>query len=167
MKQIMTLNLFIGTKEETTYAFKSGFSILSALNVAGDYPSHKTLVQYKTRWCDKNHPEYLFGRRKNWMALNMIDCDNPNFYSNEMINAGIDFIKTELYKNNKVLIHCSLGESRAPSMAFMYLLQEDLIDASNFIEAYNAFKKLYPLYNPKIGPIGYIKKRFFDDNNVE
>ncbi len=51
---IMDYEIYVGVKEEARQALILGYSVLPALNVAGEYPSHKTLVEYKTKVIKKD-----------------------------------------------------------------------------------------------------------------
>lgn len=161
MRKVLDLELYIGSKEEVVDAMRRGFSIVSAMNRAGNYHSHQKMIGWTGRGCDQSHPEYLYGIRGNWLALNMIDCDNPDYYHNDMIDAALDFIDSELSSGKKVLVHCSLGESRAPSIAFLYLLHKGLIANTDFRSSLDEFLRVYEKYQPKLGLIGYIQRRFF------
>ena len=89
----------------------------------------------------------------------MIDGDNPKYVNDEMINPALNFIKEHIEKGNEVFIYCSLGESRGPSIALMYLLENNLIEKSE--NTFNIFKQeYYPNYQPKRGNLLYIKNRW-------
>ena len=60
--------------------------------------------------------------------LNMIDGDDPKYVNDDMINPALDFIHQHLRNDHEVFIYCSLGESRSPSIALMYLLEHGLIE---------------------------------------
>jgi protein-tyrosine phosphatase len=88
----------------------------------------------------------------------MIDGDNPEYVNDLMINTALEFIKNSLIKGSTVFIYCSLGESRSPSVALMYLLENQLIDKENAVELFK--DNFYPKYIPKLGNLGYIQKRW-------
>ena len=130
MKQIKDTLLFVGTKEEHFDAIQKNMKIVCAMNQAKDFVSHKTVVGWQGR-CNPNHPNYLFKKEENAIYLNMIDTEDPKFVNDEMINPALDFIHQKITSGNEVFIYCSLGESRSPSIALMYLLENGLIEKSH------------------------------------
>ena len=65
-------------------------------------------------------------------------------------------------EDQKILIHCNRGESRAPSLAILYLAKRSSkIPNDSFDEAKQSLKKVYPLYNPGRGFSKYLQK-FWD-----
>ena len=117
-------------------------------------PHHRRMVGYKGRALSKDHPEYLYAIRGTEIALNMVDVDNPAYHSEEMVNAGLEFIRGSLANGLRVLVACNQGESRAPSVA-MLSMRNELPDS--FGEAEVEFRKLYPAYNPKNGIREYLR----------
>jgi len=52
-------------------------------------------------------------------------------------------------EGRKILIHCNRGESRAPSLAILYLAKRvHQIPNESFDAAKQSFKQVYPLYKP-------------------
>lgn len=94
----------------------------------------------------------------NEMALNMVDADNPRYFSDEMINAGLNFITERFAEGDAVLCHCNMGLSRSPSMAFLWMFEHGYLD-DEFRYALPQFKKLYPDYMPGNGIWMYLKNR--------
>lgn len=89
----------------------------------------------------------------------MIDGDNPKYVNDEMINSALGFMNEHIKLGNEVFIYCCLGESRSPSIALMYLLENNLIERSE--NTFNIFKReCYPNYQPKRGNLLYIKNRW-------
>lgn len=113
-------------------------------------PHHRILLGYKGHIAPKNHPEYLVGKRKNQLSLNITDADNPDYIPNKIIDAAIELIETSLSTGNKCLIHCSQGQSRSPSIGLLYLASKGIL-SSDFLVAENEFRKIYPIYHPKNG----------------
>ncbi|MGQ4002899.1 dual specificity protein phosphatase family protein [Francisellaceae bacterium CB299] len=157
MIKISSLNLYVGTKEEYGQAKLQGMKIVCALNRANGFVTHQSVVGWSGRGCDKGNPYYLFKEEQDAIYLNMIDGDDPKYVSGQMINPALNFIKKNLDNNEKVFIYCSLGESRSPSIALMYLLEYGLLDKES---AVFQFKKMYPNYNPKAGNQLYIQNRW-------
>ncbi len=158
MKQILDIPLFVGVKEEYNIAISKDMKIVCALNRAKGFVTHQSIVNWKGRGCDPMHPHYLFKREADAIYLNMIDGYDPKYVNDEMINPALDFIHKHITKGNSVFIYCSLGESRSPSIALMYLLENNLIEKSN--NTIQIFKKIYPNYKPKDGNLLYIKRRW-------
>ena len=159
MIQIGEHNIFVGTKEEYSLAKQKGMKIVCALNRANGYVTHQSVVGWQGRGCDKSSPYYLFKKEDDAIYLNMIDGDNPMYVNDEMINPALDFIHEHIQKGDNVFIYCSLGESRSPSIALMYLLEYNLIEKNS--DTINKFKQeLYPNYQPKMGNLLYIKNRW-------
>lgn len=94
----------------------------------------------------------------NEMALNMVDADDPRYFSDEMINAGLEFITDRMADGDPVLVHCNMGMSRSPSMAFLWMFEHGLLDYE-FRYALPQFKRLYPDYAPGNGIWQYLKNR--------
>ena len=117
-------------------------------------PWHRRMVRYTTRALPKDHPEYLYAIRGNEIDLNMVDVDNPIYFADCMINAGLEFIRVKLFEGKKVLIHCNEGHSRGPGLA-MLSMRNELPDS--FEEAEEEFGKLYPAYKPKNGIREYVR----------
>lgn len=114
-------------------------------------PFHRKLVGYTTKAAPKDTGEYLFARRGNRMALNMVDAKSPEFFSFEMIKAGLDFLEEGYLAGKKLLIHCNQGESRGPSVAMLFVYKWLLKNGATFEEAEAEMKKVYPAYNPGEG----------------
>ena len=99
-----------------------------------------------------------FRQAYNEMALNMVDAENPRYFSDEMINAGLDFITERLAEGDPVLVHCNAGLSRSPSMAFLWMFEHGFLD-DEFRYAVPQFKNIYPDYMPGNGIWEYLKNR--------
>lgn len=159
MRQIKGLKLYVGTKEEYSFAKNQDMKIVCALNRANGFVSHQSVVGWQGRGCNPDNPYYLFKREDNAIYLNMINADDPKYINDEMINPALDFIHYHLNNNNTVFIYCSLGESRSPSIALMYLLEYNLVTKDP--DTFTTFKKeYYPAYNAKKGNYLYIKRRW-------
>jgi hypothetical protein len=159
MIQIKDIKLFVGTKEEYFSAKQKGMKIVCALNRANGFVTHQSVVGWQGRGCNPASPYYLFKREADAIYLNMIDGDDPKYVNDEMINPALDFIHQHITSGNEVFIYCSLGESRSPSIALMYMLEFGLIERNT--NTLNIFRsECYPNFNPKLGNALYIKKRW-------
>lgn len=124
-------------------------------------PFHRNMVGYTGRGCPKDSPEYLFARRGNRMALNMVDAKSPEFFSKEMIEAGLDFLEEGYKAGKKLLVHCNQGESRGPSVAMLFVFRRKLYNKPKFYkitfeEAESEMKRIYPAYAPADGIRGHL-----------
>ena len=133
-------------------------NIICALNRCNGFVTHQSVVGWTGRGCDKDNPHYLFKREDKAIYLNMIDGDNPDYIHDSMIDAALNFMKEKLDKDEEVFIYCSLGESRSPSIALMYLLENKLINRD--IESCRKFQTEYSKYKPNTGVFLYIKNRY-------
>jgi len=159
MKKIKDLLLYVGTKEEYSIARQNGMKIVCALNRANGFTTHQYVVGWQGRGCNPDNPFYLYKREDDAIYLNMIDAEDPKYVNDEMIDPTLDFIKHHLELGNEVFIYCSLGESRSPSIALMYLLENGLIEKNE--NTFRVFKEqYYPEYYPKSGNLLYIKNRW-------
>ncbi len=159
MEKIKGLELYVGTKEEFEQAYNQGMKLVIAVNTAGDYPTHKTIVGWEGRGCNKDNPYYLFKEEQEYIALNLVDTDDEKYINDKLINRVLLFIDKNLKQGEKVFIYCSKGESRSPSIALMYLLEKNLIEKNS--EVFEMFKKeMYNYYNPKKGFVDYISNRW-------
>ena len=165
MKKIANLNIFVGTKEEYQRAVSQGMKIVCALNRANGFVTHQSQVGWSGRGCNKDNPYYLFKEESDAIYLNMIDGDDPKYVIDEMINAALNFMKKHLDNNETIFIYCSLGESRSPSIALMYMLEHGLIESTN--EVIRDFREKYYANNqPKRGNAEYISKRWLIKKNI-
>lgn len=123
---------------------------------AAKEPHHRQFLGYVGRGAPKDSPEYLFARRGNRMALNMVDAKSPVFFSKEMIEAGLNFLEEGYKAGKKLLIHCNVGESRGPSMAMLFVFKRIIQGEDTFDEAEIEMKRVYPAYNPGEGIRGHL-----------
>lgn len=98
----------------------------------------------------------------NEMALNMVDADSPKYFSDGMVNAGLDFISERMAEGDAVLCHCNLGVSRSPGLIMLWLWEHGFLD-KEFRYALPQFKRLYPAFAPGNGIFKYLKNRI--ENN--
>lgn len=82
-------------------------------------PYHRQALGYTGRAAAKTHPEYLIARRNDRLILNIVDVDDPNYISPEIVDAALGAIKDNI-QHTKVLLHCNQGQSRSPGIALLY-----------------------------------------------
>lgn len=140
-------NLYIGSDVDDEQAESNGWSILVC---AKEGPhGHRHILGYTSLGAPKDK-NYYFVQKGNRMALNLIDSDSPNMIPEQVINAGLDFIKQQIGEGKNVLVHCNEGHSRGPVMALMYLRTIGEMPGS-FHQSESKFKTLYPPFDPAHG----------------
>ncbi len=124
-------------------------------------PYHRRELGYSGRAASKTHPEYLFARRGDRLILNLVDAPDPTYIPKEVVDAALDFIDLSLNETRRVLVHCNEGGSRAPSIAFLYLVaRTERFVALGEQAALTEFRSLYPAFNPAAGMLGFIRANF-------
>jgi len=152
-------NLFVGNQDDYELNVK-GNDVWSVVHACKE-PYHRNLLGYIGRGAPKNHPEYLFARRENRLFLNIVDVDSPDYIAKEIIDTALEFIQEALSNDKKCLVHCNQGESRSPSLGFLYLASHNIL-SKDFVTAENEFRELYPFYNPKNGIRGFIRSHWIE-----
>jgi predicted protein tyrosine phosphatase len=160
--------LFVGNEYDyySIVSRDSGWAVVHACKE----PFHRQALGYTGRAIAKTHPEYLVARRGNRLILNIVDTDNPQFYSRDMIKQSLDFVDEMRTEEMKVLIHCNQGESRAPSIALLYLATRlKALPMDSFEVAEKQFRILYSRYSPKFGIREHIRQNwqyYYDQGNI-
>ena len=125
-------------------------------------PWHREALGYTGRGAPKDHKEYLWAHRDRRLILNMVDAPLAAFFHPVMMEEGLNFMRTMLVYGHKVLVHCNQGNSRAPSMALIYMRRHGLVDPE-FEIALEQFRSIYPSYSPGMGMLNYVKDEFAKD----
>lgn len=113
-------------------------------------PCHQRAVGY-TGKLPSSHPNYLVLEQGSDLYLNIIDPPVPLFMP-ALFSSFLDFAKKHWDDGKKLVIHCNQGESRAPSLALLFLARSlAVIDDSSYSSARGEFQKLYPRYLPGKG----------------
>jgi hypothetical protein len=129
---------------------------------AAKEPYHRDFLGYVERAAPKDSPEYLFARRGNRLALNLIDVADVRFMPPELWRAAIHFLNENYEQGRNLLVHCNQGGSRAPSMALLWMSQFEPWRHLPFLEAEAKFLELYPAYAPAAGPRDFVKNYWTD-----
>jgi protein-tyrosine phosphatase len=147
-------NLFVGDLSDCQNS--SDFAIVHACKT----PCHQVGVGYSKN-LPSNHPNYLIKATETDLYLNLVDMNRilPQF-TDEPIKKSLEFIRTKLSANKKVLIHCNVGQSRSCSIAMIYLAKEKIISNNSYKEALTQFRTLYPLVNIGIGFHNYLQNNW-------
>ena len=96
------------------------------------------------------------------LYLNIIDPPQPLFKLETFTTAHL-FIKRHWHAGNPILIHCNQGESRAPSIAMLFLASETgIITNASYEQATQEFIKLYPTYQPGKGIQMFLHTNWLD-----
>jgi hypothetical protein len=146
-------NLFVGAEiDEHAVRGKEGWFIIHACKE----PYHRQALGYSGRAASKDHPEYLMARRDGRLILNLVDVDNASFISPVIIDAALEAIAINI-PNKKVLVHCNQGQSRSPTIAFLYLLRHTTkFKGLMPNEALSSFRAIYPHFMPARGMADFV-----------
>jgi protein-tyrosine phosphatase len=113
-------------------------------------PCHQRAVGYSGS-LPNSHPNYLVKEDEFNLYLNIIDPPIPLFMP-ETFTAFMKFGKNHFENDRKVLIHCNQGESRAPSLALLFLAKHTQdIPNESYEAARKQFREIFPGYRPGRG----------------
>ena len=152
--------LYVGDEEAVPQAEKRGMSILAACK-DGSIDCHRAVLGYTTLGAPKDKNYYFVQKDSKHMALNLIDTEDAAFIPNEVVNAGLNFLKREYGAGKKVFSHCVAGHSRGPTMAMMFMRAIGELP-HGFATSEKVFRTLYPHYNPNTGMRAYARARWAD-----
>lgn len=120
-------------------------------------PCHQTRIGY-TGSLHPDHEHYLSYETGHHLYLNMIDPPLPLF-KKESFAAFFDFTD-RMIETREVLIHCNQGQSRAPSLALLYMAKRlDALPDDSYEAARAAFEKKFP-YAPSRGIETYLTENW-------
>ena len=153
-------NISIGTSDEARRIYRKEEWRL--VNVA------KTIHLELHGWlrADKYSPYYVLHEEAQWISVNWVDADRPNFFNYQnngvsVVKQVLVFIEKGLRENKKILISCDQGQSRSPSVALLYLAKVlHTIPDKSFAEAAQEFVKIYPRYQPASGISGFLAEHW-------
>jgi protein-tyrosine phosphatase len=96
------------------------------------------------------------------LYLNMIDPSVPLFMP-PLFSEFLRFARAQWNGGKHVLIHCNQGESRAPSLALLFLAKvPGALPAESFDVAKQAYLRLDPVYSPGQGIQTYLREHWND-----
>jgi hypothetical protein len=122
-------------------------------------PCHQGAVGYRGN-LPSTHPNYLALEQEYDLFLNIIDPPVPLFMP-PLFTEFLAFANKHWSQGRKLLIHCNQGESRAPSLAMLFLAKSVFaIPDTSYEVARLEFEKLYPRYNPGKGIATYFSKNW-------
>lgn len=153
-------NLFVGELRDCSSTHGSFFVVHACKD-----PCHRNAVGY-TRRLNPSHPNYLIKESNTDLFLNIVDMPQLSMeFAQPIFSRAMDFISSNILKC-PVLIHCNLGESRAPSIALIYMAKHGLLkNIENYDSAAEEFSLLYPKYAPGRGVLLLLRdnwKTFID-----
>ena len=112
-------------------------------------PCHRRAASYRQGSLTLAHPAYLAVERDHHLYLNLIDPPVPLFKL-ESFARFFAFMDREIAAR-PVFIHCNKGESRAPSLALLYMAKRlGLLPDDSYAAARIAFTARHP-YKPGRG----------------
>ena len=121
-------------------------------------PCHQQAVGYRGSLA-ASHPNYLVLQHEHDLYLNIIDPPAPLFRA-ETFERFLAFARQKYDSGASLLIHCNQGESRAPSLALLFLAKHiGTLPNTSYVDAQKAFGRLFPMYSPGAGI-----QRFLADN---
>jgi hypothetical protein len=143
--------------ESTCHADTSGGS---ALVHACKDPCHRRAVGYSGRSLPKTHEHYLAKETEFHLFLNIIDPELPLFMPQSFISF-LAFTDKHIAER-PVHVHCNQGESRAPSLALLYLAKRTaLLPNTSFAAAAAEFvRNHHPGYHPGRGIQTWLAKNW-------
>lgn len=113
-------------------------------------PCHRHAVGYSEKSLPKTHPAYLSHETDNQLFLNLIDPPIPLFQI-ESFKIFLKFSGHATKQGRPILVHCNQGQSRAPSLALLYMAKGlRLLPNENYAAARTAFEENFP-YTPGKG----------------
>jgi protein-tyrosine phosphatase len=154
MKEIFS-HLYVGRADDIPKAKIKDFAVVSAFK-DGEH-GHRDLLGYKERSAPEGK-EYYFAERSKHLYLNLIDADSADYIPSAVIDKALAFISENIRLGRNVLVACNQAESRAPSLAFLWLYLEGKLPA-DYHRALRTFRTLYPAYSPANGIRQYVKDR--------
>lgn len=155
IKQIAP-HVFIGSGQDFEDAVTDGAGFDLIISAAKE-PWHREALGYKGRGAPKEDPEYLVAYRPGRVILNFVDAADVKYISEDCIAAALEELHAAVADGRDVLVHCNLGESRAPTIGLLYVLSCEDLNAG-FKECENGYEVIdrytthfYPDYNPGDG----------------
>ena len=150
MRQIYE-RLFVGTEREC----RTGNAEWAVVHACKS-PCHQGAVGYKGS-LPSTHPNYLVLERDADLYLNIIDPPKPLFMR-ELFISFLEFSIRHWDSGANILIHCNQGESRAPSLAMLFLAKHiQIIPNDSFDSALQEFRNMDPCYQPGAGIRTYLR----------
>lgn len=146
--------IFVGTDYDC-FDSKKGWVTVHACKS----PCHQRAVGYRGN-LPSTHPNYLVLQKEPNLYLNMIDPLAPLFML-PLFTEFLNFVQKHWKEGRDILIHCNLGESRAPSLALIFLAKvAKTLPDDSFESARKEYQKIDPFYSPGRGIQVYLKEKW-------
>ena len=124
-------------------------------------PCHQRAVGYQGS-LPKTHANYLTLSNNQDLFLNIVDPAAPLFMP-ASFEAFLTFADRQWLAGRKLLVHCNQGESRAPSLALLFLAKRrSVLNNGSYSAARSEFEKLYPGYKPGLGIQTYLTNKWHE-----
>ena len=124
-------------------------------------PCHQRAVGYRGN-LPATHSNYLVLERGHDLYLNIIDPPVPLFKP-MLFSSFLTFANRHWSSGARLLIHCNQAESRAPTLALLFLSKHlRVIPDESFAAARASFLSKYPTYNPGIGIQRYLNEHWLE-----
>ena len=141
--------------ERDCFVDREGWAVVHACK----HPCHQGAVGYRGS-LPSSHPHYLVLERGNNLFLNMIDPPKPLFKL-ELFRAFLDFAGRHWDVGDNLLIHCNLGDSRAPSLGLVFLAKHvGVLPDDSYELAAQEFRNLAGVYRPSAGIRTYLSRHW-------
>ena len=122
-------------------------------------PCHQRVIGYSGN-LQKTHPNYLVLEQDYDLFLNIIDPPTPLFMP-QLFTSFLSFATKHWGEGKRLLVHCNQGESRAPSLALLFLAKRlSAINKTSYQSARKEFEIIYPQYKPGQGIETYFTRNW-------
>jgi hypothetical protein len=150
--------LWVGDEEAVPEAERREYSILAACK-DGSLDCHRAVLGYTSLGAPHDKNYYFYRSDAKHMALNLIDVEDPDMIPNEVIDAGLKFMKERYDAGDTVLSHCIAGHTRGPLMMLAFLRTIGEMPGS-FLGSEKKFRALYSPYDPGRGMRVHVRTRW-------
>lgn len=164
MERLLTSVLAVGDSDvagchQARAAVLHGWQILHACQSC-----HRREIGYTTRGAPKESPEYLWAHRPGQLFLNLVDSDDPAFILPEIIDEALRWLDERLpfvaSNNGRFIVHCDKGESRAPSIAMLWLARQGFFGVATLDDAMDTMRQIFPTFAPRPGMLGFLESNW-------
>ncbi len=108
-----------------------------------------------------DHPEYRAAQRGSDLYLNLIDADEPRYFSADLMTGALDWLDAHVTDGLPTLIHCNQGLSRSPSLALLWLAKRaSLISDDSCAAAVADYLTINPSYLPSRGIASFLRDQW-------
>lgn len=147
--------LYVGNQNDL-YGLSDDFNIVHAAKE----PFHRSLIGFQGSKCPEDKYFYEDDKRCSLCIIDFPKEFQWGWFPEDMLKSTMEFIDKSLADGKNVLIHCNQGMSRAPSIAFMYLVSRGLMKEDTFENNLKYFIELYPEYRPATAIFTNVKRKY-------